>query len=69
MTIKEIEAKYGPIQVLEDLQSATTDPHTFSQRLTNIFSSSDSYSKQDITATTDKFKSGVKIINVFLSDE
>ena len=53
------------------MQSATSNPDTFSQRLTNIskFSPSDSQSKQDITATTDKYKSSVKIKNVFLRDE
>ena len=71
MTIPEIEAKYGPIQLLADLQSAVADPDTFSQRLTNISqaSISDSQSKQEISATTDKYKGGVKIKSVFLSDE
>ena len=36
MTIPEIEAKYGPIQLLTDLQSAAADPDTFSQHLTNV---------------------------------
>ena len=71
MTIPEIEAKYGPIQLLADLQSAVADTDTFSQRLTNISqaSISDSQSKQEISATTDKYKGGVKIKSVFLSDE
>ena len=35
MAASDIEAKYGPIEILQDLQSATANPATFSQRLTN----------------------------------
>ena len=71
MTLAEIETKYGPVQVLEDLESATADPDTFSQHLTNIseFRAADGQSKKAITAVSDKSKGHVKIKNVFISEQ